>query len=224
LQINNENNNNPTNPDLIPEADSKYKMKLSVDQKGNENILKITPNDDNMTNCYYNNDLEKIIYNKNKTKNKRIIETNFKERCNLLICSICSNNSTNNKENKMKKEIIIAADKIISNKTEMFELWKYLDQIKLMKKIFLNENQCYMMNHIGLKEIVNKFEKEKLEQESTELKDIEDDKEKERKLKLIEYYKSKKARNERNDIDDLLWCYLDDELKQLIEEEFIKNE
>jgi len=161
-----------------------------------------------------------VIYNKSKLKNKRV-ETNFFERCNLLNCS---NNFSDNKEKKFKKEIIIAADNIISDKAEIFELWKCLDQFKLLKKILLNENQCYMLNHIGLKEIVNKIGKEvqgdniqSPEQEYPELKDIEGDKEKVRKIKLIENYKLIKDTNESNNIDALLWHYLDDELKQVIE-------
>jgi len=162
-----------------------------------------------------------VIYNKSKLKNKRV-ETNFFERCNLLNCS---NNFSDNKEKKFKKEIIIAADNIISDKAEIFELWKCLDQFKLLKKILLNENQCYMLNHIGLKEILNKIDKENHvlpEQEYPELKDIEGNKEKVRRLKLIEYYKLNKVKNESNNIDDLLWYYLDDEVKQVIEEELNK--
>ena len=140
------------------------------------------------------------------------------ERCELYYIWTCK---TNTKAMSIKKELSIAADKIIDHKSEIFNLWKHLEQLNILKKIILNENQNHMINTIGLKNITNRIEKEKElpDDNCKELKDIEEEKIEERNKRLIEYYKWKKENNIENVMDELLMYYLEDNLKIRIREE-----
>ena len=94
--------------------------------------------------------------------------------------------------------------------------------------MLLNENQRYMLNQIGLKGIVisnklNKESKEDLKSDLLDIKNIEEEKNEVKKLNLIEYYKQKSDIAKENDIDNLLWQYLEDDIKKSIQEEISKS-
>jgi len=118
---------------------------------------------------------------------------------------------------------MIAADKNIDNKSNIFELWKYLDQFNIFKKTLLNVNQCFMLQNINFqKEIINKIDTERdYSQDDVTITDLYENKINERKLKLLEYFrcKNQSERIDTNVIDDLLWNYLDNEVKEYLQEE-----
>ncbi len=109
---------------------------------------------------------------------------------------------------------MLAAEEVVSNKSEILELWKKLDQVSLLKKIILNENQCYMLNNRDLQTVINKRNSK-----VRDLKLINEEKNNERKVNLIEYLKKKKSENDLNIIDNLLYKYLDEKLKEEISKE-----
>jgi len=83
-----------------------------------------------------------------------------------------------------------------------------------MKKLFFQENQCYMLNKIGLKEIIINSDNFFTNKEANKL-----EKELESIKKLIEYFKSKKEKKKTSDIDTILFHYMDDDLKAKIEQQ-----
>ena len=48
---------------------------------------------------------------------------------------------------------MIKAEEIIEKKSDIIELYKLMDQFKLIKKITLNDNQYFMTKHMGLKDL-----------------------------------------------------------------------
>ena len=118
---------------------------------------------------------------------------------------------------------MIAADKNIDNKSNIFELWKYLNQFNILKKTLLNENQCFMLHNINSqKEIINKIDTQRdYSQDDVTINDLYAIKINDRKLKLLEYYryKNKSEGMDNNIIDNLIWFYLDNEIKDYLQEE-----
>ena len=115
----------------------------------------------------------------------------------------------------IKFNLIKSAEKIIEKKSEILELWHIIDEFNLFKKLFLNEDQCFMLKNKDLKLIVEKYNKENLDDKEEEIEEM-------KLLKLIEYYKNKKLNNKLNDEYDLLFIYLKDEFKQKIIDEINK--
>ena len=228
--------NSQTNPDLNNDNYANISIKSVKDKFPDEHISvneNIDNNDDNIIknnspyiNIDYNKDFKTIDVNKHKHKSKKAIEINLKERCDLIKCPCFKKNITT--EDILKQELILSADEIIAKKTDLFNLWKSLDQMNIIKKMLLNENQRYMLNQIGLKGIVisnklNKESKEDLKSDLLDIKNIEEEKNEVKKLNLIEYYKQKSDIAKENDIDNLLWQYLEDDIKKSIQEEISKS-
>ena len=166
----------------------------------------------------FNKDLNKII--NYKKKKRTLVKITYCERTKYLYCcnnsSITANNlaDTKQKEQAFKNELIKIADSIIDRKSDLFILWKTIDQFNLMKKLFFQENQCYMLNKIGLKEIIINSDNFFTNKEANKL-----EKELESIKKLIEYFKSKKEKKKTSDIDTILFHYMDDDLKAKIEQQ-----
>jgi len=200
------------------QSDNKLSLAVNVNNIANEN--------DEISNRELKNELRNI----KALKNKQIlsVEIELKERCYLLYCWDCKSKKSNSnlKESFIKKELMIAADKNIDNKSNIFELWKYLDQFNILKKILLNENQCFMLHNINSqKEIKNKIDTERdYSQDDVMITDFYEIKNEKRKLKLLDYYrcKNKSQGIDNNIIDNLLWHYLDNEIKEYLQEEEIK--
>ena len=164
-------------------------------------------------------------------KNKQIlsVEIELKERCYLLYCWDCKSKKSNSnlKESFIKKELMIAADKNIDCKSNIFELWKYLDQFNILKKTLLNENQCFMLHNINSqKEIINKIDTQRdYSQDDVTINDLYAIKINDRKLKLLEYYhcKNQSEGMDTNVRDELFWSCLDVEIKEYLQEELNKE-
>jgi len=159
----------------------------------------------------FNKDLKQIINYKQKIRKE--VKISYCERSRYSCC--CFNPKT--KEQILMKELSLLANKIIKQKSDIFELWKTIDQFSLLKKIVLNENQCFMIKNRGIKEISIKPENLQLKEE-----DLEEERNDEDIIKLIEYFKSRNDKKKCNDIDDLLFNYLDHDIKSKIVDELKK--
>jgi len=148
-----------------------------------------------------------------KQKIRKEVKISYCERSRYSCC--CFNPKT--KEQILMKELSLLANKIIKQKSDIFELWKTIDQFSLLKKIVLNENQCFMIKNRGIKEISIKPENLQLKEE-----DLEEERNDEDIIKLIEYFKSRNDKKKCNDIDDLLFNYLDHDIKSKIVDELKK--
>jgi len=166
----------------------------------------------------YNKDIKNIISYKKKPYIK--FELSYWERC------CCYNKTKETISNK--KELFEIADSIIDKKSEIFLLWQSIDELNLLKKIILNENQCFMLDNKSKKFLrgksISNSNKVNVEQigDSFDINLHDENKNIESRSKLIEYYKMKKAKSKINDIDDMLWLYLDETIKLSIEEELNK--
>lgn len=90
---------------------------------------------------------------------------------------------------------------------------KNIDQFRLFTKLYLNENQCFMINQRDRKIISNKRNKG----ENEDLKILSEVKFSNKKDKLFKYLQDKIENNEINVIDKLLVKYLPHNLKKEIE-------
>ncbi len=135
-----------------------------------------------------NKDFKKLLNHKSKARKEITVKSC--ERC--LFLNGCKKGDE--RERSMKNELILAAEKTIEHKSEIFELWKELDQLRLFKKIFFNESQCYMLKKRGLQILVNKESKDDLSNE--ELKDLEEIKNQKNKKDLIDYFKKNKEKKQ----------------------------
>ena len=173
--------------------------------------------------------INKHLNSLNKPRKKIIISS--KDRCHLLVFNCCIKKPILDSY-VLKKEFITIADKLIEDRTEIFELWKQLDQFNFVKKLLLNENQCFMLQNIGSKLIVHKFVSKMIDS-LNECSELLDEKYK-LKIKILkEYVKNKNVINDDNkdikdiksenkisfsDIDKLLWNSIDEEVRVQVEQ------
>jgi len=162
----------------------------------------------------FNKDLKQIINYKQKIRKE--VKISYCERSSY---SCCFNSKI--KEQILKKELSTLADKIIEQKSDIFELWKTIDQFSLLKKIVLNENQCFMMKKRGIKEIVINSLKQQIKFKKKKV--LEKERNDNNMNNLIEYFKLRKEKKKANVIDDLLFNYLEHDIKSKIAEELNKT-
>ncbi len=145
-----------------------------------------------------------------KQRKRKEIEISFWERIHYMFC--CYDTRTNIKlEKKIRYELLIAAETEIENKTEIFEVWKMFDQFRLLKKIVLNESQCFMMKNRAKQLINNETIKSN---QSNEAQILEESKFQNEENKMREYLKLRKEEGILTSIDYLLHKYLDEEMKE----------
>ncbi len=107
---------------------------------------------------------------------------------------------------------MLAAEKELDKKSEIFELWKLMDQVRLLSKLFLNENQLFMLQNRDKKLIINN---ERVTNEEIKLLDEQNYQNKISKLK--EYINLKKEEDKSCDlVDKILIEYLDCEVQEKV--------
>jgi len=111
---------------------------------------------------------------------------------------------------------MLAAEEKLTKKLDITEVLKILDQFNLFSKLFLNENQHYMLLNRDKQDIINK---EKIE---NEIANINENKERQDRIKLIEYLSEKKFVNKYSPVDKLLYLYLENDIKKLVIESNVK--
>jgi len=143
-----------------------------------------------------------------KSRKRRDVEISNLER-NLYIC--CCQFKPKSKEQKLKYELMLAAEAAIEQKADILEVWKTLDQFRLLIKLVLNESQSFMIQNRGKQLITNELNGDICLEE---IKNLEKDKAERNKQKLIEYLKERKENKTLTDVDILLTKYLKLEIKE----------
>ncbi len=122
--------------------------------------------------------------------------------------------NTISKEEKIKFELMKAAEDELKEKFDIISFFKRAEQLSIMKKIFLNECQAFMLRNIDLPLISN--ETSSFNPSMEELKQLKVEKINRKKEKLKEYLKKNKDENTLSKIDQLLFSYMDSELKDTL--------
>ncbi len=155
-----------------------------------------------------NKEIKQVIEFKNRKREEITFsscESNY-----FIYCCYDQKVTSEKKGHKPKYELMMAAEKAIEQKTEIFEIWKIIDQLRLLLKVVLNDSQGFMIQHRGKQLITNS---ENIS-ESSDIKDLEGVKFKRNKEKLIDYLKTRKTDNVLSEVDHLLIKYLDSEIKE----------
>ncbi len=170
-------------------------------------------NNENNNSQVINKDLNLMINIKNKRAEQ--VDISYCEKFHFDYC-LCSKVP----KNKAKYELMCAADEELSKKIDIFELLKNIDQLRLLTKLLLNENQTFMIQNREIHHIENYADSKK-----KEIKDLTEEKIKSKKAKLIAYLRSiKNSQNEGSLIDKILYKYLDEDLKEGIEKEVFSED
>ena len=183
-------NDNPDNLSINKPRKSKFIVKPNIINKEVRNLIKY------------------------KEKKREIIVIGKCERFCFLSCCCKSKKVKYNS----RLELIKNAEAEISKKFDVIENLKSQNQMRLLKKLLLNENQCYLLENREL-HILNNDKNNKNTTISGELEDLNLLIEKQKTAKLFEYLKIKKQENSFSVVDTLLIKYLNEELKNKIKAE-----
>ena len=122
--------------------------------------------------------------------------------------SYCCYKDGGNEEKNLKYKFFKAVNKEIDKRLEILDFINVIEQLRLFKKIFLNENQCYMLQNRELHRIIDtKLQSYDEELKRKEKRDSDD------KSNLIEYLVSRKNEGRINNTDKLLFTYMKDDIK-----------
>jgi len=128
-----------------------------------------------------------------------------------LTCRCFSNN-------KVKNQLIFFAQSKIEKNFELTNFLKTIDQFNLMKKLFLNPDQCFMINNKGKIEVCN--DQRLIYGDKVVLEDddpvILEEKFKSKKENLVKYFRERKESETISKMDEFLLMHLDKEIKQYI--------
>ncbi len=208
---NNQQSQNPS-PDVFIH-ESLASPKNNNNKKKKHTLYKIKClNEDNNKDMIQNKELEKVIESK-KTGIEEIKVTCC-ERLYFVYCCFNKNKQGVNIELKMKYELLKACEQEVDRKIEILELIKIADQLKIIKKLLLNENQCFMLQNRGITNLIDT----RVSSELDENQQIEE-KERAKKKNLIEYLLKQQRDHKLNQIDTLLFQYLEKDLKEEIKGE-----
>ncbi len=117
-----------------------------------------------------------------------------------------------NPYSRMRFELIKAAEEELRNKTEISNLLATNDQFGLLKMLILNQFQCFMLENRERHFILNKRNCDLL----GELRDLSGEKKQKKESELISYLKTKRNENSLSDIDNILFRFLNKDLKRRI--------
>ena len=104
------------------------------------------------------------------------------------------------------------AESIIEKKSDLFEIFKLIDQFKIMKKLILNENQYFLLKEIEKPTILYDNNQKK------SIKDLEDLKERKyncKKANLNKYLELNKEKNTFTLADTLILKYANRKVEDL---------
>ena len=155
----------------------------------------------------------KIIEYKSKLR-KEIVIGYFERSKFIYCCGESKYKEDGNKKRNQRVELIVAAETYINKKSEIFEVFRTIDQLRLLSKIILNSNQCFMIQNRNLQSIINKNKTK-----NSPFKIIVEEKFESNLARLIGYLRNKDKNNELNSIDIMLFKYLDEDIKCKIQKE-----
>ncbi len=147
----------------------------------------------------------------NLDKDRKAITPEKCERIRYKYCCLC--NRELSAEEKLRYELLKAAEKELHAKTEIVNFLKTIDQFKFLEKLLLNEDQYFMLQGKSFQSIPKSQNKN-----SDQVSSILNEKYQRDKEGLIEYLREEKLNEELDDIDRLLLGYLDEDLRQEIRE------
>ena len=189
-------------PRHIPSSVKKKSLKIKLFHNDNKDII-------------LNKDIHKIIEFKNHELEP--VHISSSERC-YYNCCYNTRKLDKNDLKSLKFKLLTIYQRDIDKRIEILDFIKMRDQFRLIKKIILNENQCYMLQKRELHKIIDS----KILTDEQKLKE-EENLEFEKKQNLINYLKTKKESNNLSPIDILLFKYLDVCLKSEINEQYFRN-
>ena len=168
------------------------------------------------------------VNNKNETKRsntitakeKKIVDIGSIERIYYIYFGLCCF-SKNNEDVKNRKELMEKAEEIIEKKSDIFELFKLIDQFKLIKKLTLNENQYFLLNERDKRPIIFDANSQKT---SKELEDLNEAKYNIKKENLKQYLKRHKETNSLTSTDILLLKYANKKVDDLEDRKEDRND
>jgi len=145
------------------------------------------------------------------TKKKR-------ETYNILFCELfcykylfCCKFDRDKANSRVKNQLIYQAEYEIDKKVDTLKILHIFEQFAILKKILLNENQCYMLDNKGKKIIYNKKISSKLD-----FSKVIEEKKSKMEERLVDYLKDKKEKNQLSEVDMLLYNLMEDEIKEKI--------
>lgn len=151
-------------------------------------------------------------------KGNKLVEIGSVEKLKLSYCCLCCHGK--NRENLVRKELMEKAEAIIEKKSDIFELFKLIDQFKVIKKLTLNENQYFLLNDIQKRTIISDANYRK---SSKEFEDLKEAKYNIKKENLRKYLKRHNETNSLTSTDKLLLKYANNKVEDIGDIKDINN-
>jgi len=156
-----------------------------------------------------NKEIVKVI----EYKKHKLFDVNI-SACDYFCFTNCCCKFEKDPNKNMKFNLFKESQKEIEKRIQILDYIKLVDQFKLIQKIILNKNQCYMLQKRELHRIIDS----KILSVDEEAKKLEE-KEKENRDSLCNYLSTRKSENSLSQIDILLFKYMENEIKSSIIQE-----
>ena len=144
------------------------------------------------------------------TKPKIAVDISERSVWNYKFC-LCFIKKDSKGNAKIINQLIYAATVEVDKRTSTLGILSLFEQFKVLKKVVLNENQCYMLDNKGKKPITN--------QEIPSLKEFTEafeERNRSKEEKLILYLKDKKLESGIVEVDYLLFKLMNEDLQKRI--------
>ncbi len=171
------------------------------------------------TDLVLNKDLSKLIEHRSFKRHQ--ISITFCENFNYMYCCFKAKLEKLEKsksEKNQRYELLAAADQSIKKRLDIVQFLHSQEQLELLKKIILNENQCYMLEHRDLKFILDKGILDEMR-----TKQLKEQKNQDEVIKLTSYLKDRIKKNNLSKVDLLLFEFLNPDLYNTVQEELKKH-
>jgi len=155
-----------------------------------------------------NKDVKRLL--SYKSRGRKVINITTCERFCVLGCCCFNKKQSEN----LKYELINHAEKELEKKFDVIEVFKLFNQLRVITKLLLNENQCFLLENREMHTLTNSKSKP-----LGEIEDLNVVKYNESYSKCLEYLKSKKQEAGFSVIDLILIKYLKEDLKSKFNEE-----
>jgi len=132
------------------------RCECDTSSKGRNNSLEALENDKELNKSSTRSTIGSIDKTPFQIKTKvkeNIIKISSQDRLCYYNCKYYFFCGRKKEDQQIKGHLMIKAEEIIEKKSDIIELYKLMDQFKLIKKITLNDNQYFMTKHMGLKDL-----------------------------------------------------------------------
>ncbi len=164
--------------------------------------------EENLQNRTYliNLDSKGLISHRQKIKEEVTIDTSL--RAYFKCCCSTEKVKDSKLSMKLKYELFKVAEEEIKEKSDFINLMKTIDQLRLLRKLILNESQNFMLENRE-----KHFATNKKEGNLDVIKSIREERKKKKEKDLIRYIRAMNNNNTLTDTDRLLMSYLNEDLK-----------